>query len=341
MKAAVLVKHGKAAQAFELKEVPQPEMKANEVLIKVEAFGLNYADVMARNGLYREAPPLPSIIGYDVVGYVEAQGDEVKEQLVGKRVVALTRFGGYAEYVATDTRGVAVISESLSVGEATALATQYCTAWYAGCEMVNLYPGDNVLIHAAAGGVGTALTQIAKYKGCTVFGTAGSEHKFDYLKQNGVDHIINYRTSDYSEEIQKILGPDGRLDVAFNSLAGKTLKKDRKLLGSSGRSVCYGGAERSGKKGGIFSTIGFLLNSGFINPLFLMMLSKGVIGVNMLKVADNKPSMLKRSMESVIDGTEKGWLKPAVGKTYTADEIAEAHAFLESRQSVGKIVVKW
>ena len=204
MKAAVLVKTGNPQTAFELREVPEPQLKANQVLIKVEVSGLNFADVMARNGLYREAPPLPSIIGYDVVGRVEAQGADVPDGLVGKRVTALSRFGGYAEFVATDYRGLAVIPEEMDAAEAVALATQYCTAYYAGYEMVNLHPGDHVLVHAAAGGVGTALTQLCKLKGCVVIGTSGSKDKFDYLKRNGVDHIINYREQDYSVEIEKL-----------------------------------------------------------------------------------------------------------------------------------------
>jgi len=221
------------------------------------------------------------------------------------------------------------------------LATQYATAWYAACEMVNLHPGDNILSHAAAGGVGTAITQIAKWKGCTVFGTAGSEHKFEYLKKNGVDHIINYRTHDYETEIKRLLGKGQRLDATFNSLAGKTIKKDWALLGTCGRLVCYGGAERSGKKGGIFSTLGFVWNTGFKNPLFMMMYSKGLIGVNMLKVADNKPDVLNRCMRSVVDGHEQGFLKPAVGGEFSVDEIAKAHTLLESRKSVGKVIIKW
>ena len=341
MKAAVLVKHGKVETAFSVQEHPKPEPQANQVLIKTEGFGLNFADVMARNGLYREAPPLPSVIGYDVVGRIEAVGEGLNaDDYVGKRVVAMCRFGGYAEYVATDHKGFAEISEEMDLGEAVALAVQYCTAWYAACEMVNLHEGDKVLVHAAAGGVGTAITQIAKWKGCTVFGTA-SEHKKDYCLQNGVDHVINYRNSDYLEEVKKILGPNDRLDVTFNSLAGKTIKKDRSLLGSTGRLVCYGGAERAGRGGGIFTTIRFLLNTGFVNPLFLMMLSKGIIGVNMLKVADNKPDTFNRCIRNVVAQAEAGVLKPHVGGRFSIDELQKAHTFLESRKSMGKIVVKW
>jgi NADPH2:quinone reductase len=178
MKAAVLTTKGDALKAFQLKDVPQPKPKGLQVLIKVEAFGLNFADVMARNGLYKDAPSMPSILGYDVVGEVIESSSDEYTYLIGKRVVAMTRFGGYAEYAVTDARACAVISAGMQAGSAAALATQYCTAYRAAYEAVNLFEGDNILIHAAAGGVGTALTQLAKLKGCTVYGTSSSEKKF-------------------------------------------------------------------------------------------------------------------------------------------------------------------
>lgn len=340
MRAAVLTKTGAADRAFEIREVDIPKLEGLEVLIKVESFGLNFADVMARNGLYQDAPPLPSILGYDVVGeVVEVATDEAKH-LIGKRVVAMTRFGGYAEYAKTDYRACAVISDKLPATQASALATQYCTAYYAAYECTNVYDGDYVLIHAAAGGVGTALTQLCKLKGCTVFGTTGSDAKFDYLKNNGVDFPINYRKNDYEKELVKL--SDGRLlDVAFNSVGGTTFKKDFKLLEKGGKSVIYGAAERSGKKGGTFATLNLAWNFGIFSPIQLLMNSKGIIGINMLRIADYKPLVLKRCLEEVVRMTESGELNPAEGGTFAADQIGEAHAYLESRKSTGKIAITW
>lgn len=340
MKAAVLTKTGAAEKAFEIREVERPTVDGLFVLIKVEAFGLNFADVMARNGLYQDAPPLPSILGYDVVGEViEVATDEAKH-LLGKRVVAMTRFGGYAEYAKTDYRACAVISDKISATKAAALATQYCTAYYAAYECTNVFEGDYVMIHAAAGGVGTALTQLCKYKGCKVFGTTGSDSKFEYLKANGVDFPINYRKDDYEKEVFKQGG--GRLlDVAFNSVGGTTFKKDFKLLEKGGKSVIYGAAERSGKKGGALATLGIAWNFGVLSPIQLLINSKGVIGINMLRIADHKPLVLKRCLEEVVRMTEEGTLNPAEGGTFKVDQIGEAHAYLESRKSTGKIAVTW
>lgn len=340
MKAAVLTSKGDPQKAFEIKDVPTPQPEGLQVLIKVEAFGLNFADVMARNGLYRDAPPMPSVLGYDVVGEVTASASGEYNHLIGKRVVAMTRFGGYAEFAVTDARACAVISDSVSAGAAAALATQYCTAYRAAYEAVNLFEGDHVLIHAAAGGVGTALTQLAKLKGCTVYGTSGSEQKFDYLRENGVDHPINYRTQDYQKEVLKHSGGQ-RLQVAFNSVGGTTFKKDYALLEKGGTSVLYGVAERSGKKGGGFATLQLAWNFGIMSPIQTLIDSKGIIGINMLHIADHQPMIIKRCLEEVVKMTESGQLTPHVGGEFSVDQIGDAHAFLEGRTSTGKIVVKW
>src|ERR1017187_3128472 len=190
MKAIYIIKHGGADEAFEVRETPKPVPKPGEVLVKVEAFGLNFADVMARKGMYRDAPPIPSLIGYDVCGTVERIGSNVANVAEGDRVTAMTRFGGYAEYALTDARAVAKIPENIDAAEATALTTQYCTAYYCAAEIVNLYQGDRVVIHSAAGGVGAALMQYAKYKGCEIFATTSSDSKVDLLKQTGAQHVI-------------------------------------------------------------------------------------------------------------------------------------------------------
>lgn len=202
MKAVVLKQKGSAEQAFEIQEINTPSIQnSEEVLIKVEAFGLNYADVMARMGLYREAPPMPSVIGYEVVGIVESVGNENNNDLIGKRVVAFTRFGGYAEFAISYTYGLVEI-EDMDAGKALSIATQYVTAYYMSHVATNLFPGDNVMIHAGAGGVGTALIQLCKLKGCTVFANAGADNKLEYIKQQGADYAINYRKEDYAEVIK-------------------------------------------------------------------------------------------------------------------------------------------
>ncbi len=339
MKAIYLVKNGDASTAFEIRETEKPTPNQNEVCIKVEAFGLNYADVMARNGLYREAPRLPCVLGYEVVGTIENVGAELDKNLIGKRVIAFTRFGGYAEYAVTGEQGFAVIDD-LDANAALCIATQYVTAFYMAWQLNNLRPTDKVLIHAGAGGVGTALIQLCKLKGCTVFATAGSAEKLNYMKSQGADYVINYREDDYAEEITKTLVKE-RIDVAFNPIAGTTFKKDYKLLGSGGRLLLFGGSERSGKKWGILSTLNFVRKMGLILPITTMMRSKAIMGVNMLKIGDNKPEMLQYCMKAVVELVQSNKVAPYVGDTFKATDIAAAHEKLENRKSMGKITVHW
>ncbi|MBL4625353.1 MAG: zinc-binding dehydrogenase [Flavobacteriales bacterium] len=336
MKAIHLIKNGNAATAFETKEINVPTPKINQVLIKVDAFGLNYADVMARNGLYADAPPLPSVLGYEVVGTIEKIGNEVKDFQLGQKVIAFTRFGAYAEYTIADQRAIALLPDDVSNGEAVALATQYCTAYFSAYEMVNLHKGDLVLIHAAAGGVGTALIQLAKEKGCTIYGTAGSQEKLDYLKQQGVHFPINYREEDFAATIQKL---DKKMDVIFDPVGGSSFKRDKTILAHGGRIICFGGSERS--SGGIIQTLKFVFGFGLMSPIGLLMKSQGIIGVNMLRIADHKPHVLQRVIKSVVELYKQGKIKPHVGGNFKAKQIAEAHGFLENRKSMGKIVVEW
>ena len=340
MKVIAITKYGPAEKAFEISErgIPQPGL--NDVVVKVDAFGLNYADVMARLGMYADAPPIPSVIGYEVVGRVESTGTEIHDLQKGQRVLAFTRFGGYAEYAITDRRAVVPVPEDMSNGVAAALATQYCTAYYAACEMVNLYPGDHVLVQAAAGGVGTAIVQLAKLKSCIVYGTAGSDGKLEYLRKNGVDYPINYRKQDFYEEIMRIRGED-KLDVVFDSLGGKTHKRARKLLAHGGRIVGYGIAERSNFKGHLPANLRLAWNFGFMHPIGLLMNSRGIIGINLLRIADFRPHIIERCLNNLLKLASNGDIVPHVGGVFNSSQIAQAHNFLESRQSVGKVIVEW
>jgi NADPH2:quinone reductase len=340
MKAVFLKKFGKPQEAFEIKETDKPQVKPNQVLIEVEGFGLNFADVLARSGLYPETPPTPCVIGYEVVGKVVEKGAEVPDELMNKRVIAMTRFGGYAEYAATDYRAAAAIPEDMELGEALALGTQGTTAYVCFHESMNLYEGDRVLVHAAAGGVGLMLCQMALNAGCEVFGTASKPHKLEFLKDLGVQHPINYKERDYAETIKSILG-DGRLDATFNSLAGKSVKKDLKLLGAGGKFVIFGAASRVGGGKGLFSGLKLLWQSGLYTPLAFIMRSKSIIGINILKLGDYKPHLVAKCMQETVKLAKSGAIKPVVHKTYSVDDLAQAHSDLEGRNTMGKLAIKW
>jgi NADPH:quinone reductase-like Zn-dependent oxidoreductase len=336
MKALYLTKYGNSDTAFQLKEADIPQAGKGEVVIKVQCFGLNFADVVARRGLYPDAPPNPAILGYDVAGTIHAVGEGVTDLSVGQRVTALTRFGGYSEYAKTMQEGVSVIPNTIDFPLATALATQGCTAYFCMYESVKVHSGDNILVHAAAGGVGSLLVQMAKHEKCFVYGTASSK-KIDFIKGIGVDEAIDYSKNDFFDIIK-----DKKIDIAFDSLGGKTFKKSYKLLKPSGRIVTFGAAEqiqgnKTNKLGALMAAIRF----GVFSPIQMLMGSRAIIGVNMLRIADNRPHIFKHCLDNVIDMAAKGIIQPHVDKVFGVQDIAQAHDYLESRQSIGKVVVSW
>ncbi len=342
MKAYYLIKNGSSKTAFELRDLKLEEPGNEEVRIEVEAFGLNFADVMARLGYYRACPPLPAVIGYDVVGKIVTKGKNVKGLEIGQRVIALTRFGGYATHVNTNQNGVVPVKEDTDAGVALALATQYSTAYYAAEYSMNLLEGEHVLIQAAAGGVGTALTQLAKRKGCIIFGTAGSDEKIKYIKKQGVDFPINYRKIDFYEYIKAQRG-EKSIDAIFDSIGGNYVKKALKLLAPGGRLAIYGAAQIAGNsnKKSIFRQLKVLFGFGKYSPTKFFAESQTLIGVNMLQIGDFKPYILKKCMTGVVELYNKGEIKPVVSKVFDAKDLPEAHDMLQKRKSAGKIIVKW
>lgn len=337
--AMFLVKKGEADVAFDRRSLTLNLPKSGEVLVESEAFGLNYADVMARRGLYREAPPMPCVIGYELVGTITQVGEGVDASLVGKRVVAFCRFGGYAKHVITWDYAVVPIGD-MPAERAMVLCTQAVTAYYMAEYLTPVHPGEKVLIHAAAGGVGTILIQLAKQKGAKVFAKIGDDSKAELVKSLGADHVINYKSSEYGQQISTILKGD-RLDVSFNPVAGSTYKTDLHLLGSGGRLVLFGGSELGKAKWGVFSTFNFVRKMGMMIPVGLMMRSKNILGVNMLKIADNRPMVLKKCLEDVVELYQNGKIDPQVGGVYSVNDLPKAHAALEGGKTTGKLTVKW
>lgn len=334
-----LIKKGIAETAFELRSLSLPELKDDQVLIDVEAFGLNYADVMARLGLYREAPPMPCVIGYEVVGRISEVGEKGNKELIGKRVVGFCRFGGYSKHVITENNAVSVIDD-MDAGIALSLATQFVTAYYMVNRSANVQAGERVLVHAAAGGVGTALIQLCKLKGAHVIAKVSSEEKEKLVTDLGADEVINYKKEAYEKQVLTRLGSE-RLDVSFNPVAGTTFKKDLTLLGIGGRMVLFGGSELSNGKWGLLSTLNFVRKMGLVVPIGLMMRSKSIIGINMLKVADFKPQVLTQCLNEVVQMVKQGQIHPVVGGVYKQNELRTAHRLLEEGKTVGKLIIEW
>tara|TARA_B110000305_G_scaffold95704_2_gene107781 strand:- start:15460 stop:16479 length:1020 start_codon:yes stop_codon:yes gene_type:complete len=334
--AIFLVKKGASRDAFEKRNILLPELKAGEVLIKSEAFGLNYADVMARNGLYRDAPPMPCVIGYEVVGEIVSVGPNGALELIGKRVLAFCRFGGYGRHVITTALAILLIDD-LPSAELLALSTQGATAYYMTDILAPIQKGDRVLVHAAAGGVGSLLVQLAKRRGATVIAKVGSSQKETLSKELGADFTINYKENDYFEILKK----QPKIDVSFNPVGGSTFSKDMKLMNSGGKLFLFGGSELSGGRYGFLSSLNFLRKMGLVVPAILMMGSRSILGVNMLKIADQKPQVMHDCLAALMELYRKDEIKICVGKVYDVKDIALAHDYLESGASMGKLSITW
>jgi NADPH:quinone reductase-like Zn-dependent oxidoreductase len=341
MKALVQTGNG-GPEVLQVQERPDPPVGSGEVRIVVKAAGINFADTMARVGLYPDAPKPPCVMGYEVAGEVESLGGGVSDFAVGDRVMAGTLFGGQAELVAVPADQVLPLPDRLSFEQGAAFPVNYGTAYAALIIMGSLREGDRVLIHAAAGGVGIAATQIARNVGAEIFGTA-SPSKHDAIRAQGVAHAIDYRSQDFAVETMRITGGEG-VDLIIDALGPTSFRKDYRLLRSGGRLIMYGLSEVTNEGG---RDIPAALRSLAKMPLAtipwwkslaLMNENKGVFGLNMLKWWEREGS-LDRATEPLMADLEAGRLEPVVAEAFPFERAGEAHEFIAQRRNVGKVVL--
>jgi NADPH:quinone reductase-like Zn-dependent oxidoreductase len=341
VKAVVLTGTG-GYDVLQVQERPDPPVGPGEVRIAVKASGINFADTMARVGLYPDAPKPPCVLGYEVAGEVESVGESVSDRKVGDRVIAGTRFGGQAELVTVPAGQVLPLADGLSFEQGAAIPVNYGTAYAALIVMGSLRKGDRVLIHAAAGGVGISATQIARNAGAEIFGTA-SPSKHEAIRAQGVDHPIDYRSLDFEAETMRITGGGG-VDLVIDALGPTSFRKDYRLLRPGGRLVMYGLSEGS-KEGR--RDIPAMLKSLLSMPsatmpwwksLLIMNENKGVFGLNMLKWWDAEGN-LDRVLDPLSADLEAGRLDPVVAETFPFERAGDAHKFIAERRNVGKVVL--
>jgi len=329
-------------EVLQVQERPDPPVGPGEVRIAVKAAGINFADTMARVGLYPDAPKPPCVMGYEVAGEVESLGENVSDFAVGDRVMAGTRFGGQAELVTVPADQVLPLPERLSFEQGAAFPVNYGTAYAALIIMGSLREGDRVLIHAAAGGVGIAATQIARNVGAEIFGTA-SPSKHDAIRAQGVAHAIDYRSQDFEAEAMRITGGEG-VDLVIDALGPTSFRKDYRLLRSGGRLVMYGLSEVTNESGrdipaALKSLVKMpLATIPWWKSLALMNENKGVFGLNMLKWWEREGS-LDRATEPLMADLEAGRLEPVVAEAFPFERAGEAHEFIAQRRNVGKVVL--
>ncbi|HEY8779661.1 MAG TPA: medium chain dehydrogenase/reductase family protein [Solirubrobacterales bacterium] len=341
MRAVVITKHG-GHEVLQVQEMPDPPVGAGEVRIAVKAAGINFADTVARVGLYPDAPPVPCVVGYEVAGEVESVGEGVEDHKPGDRVLAGTRFGGYAELVTVRSEMVYSLPKKLSFEQGAAFPVAYSTAQAGLVTMGGLEAGDRALIHSAAGGVGIAATQIAKLRGAEVFGTA-SPSKHDAIREQGVDHAIDYRSQDFAEEVMRITDGEG-VDVILDALGPTSARKGYRILRAGGCLILYGASEVStGEKRNLvaagraalkapFATLPWWKSIGVMNE------NKGMFGLNMLHWWDQEGS-LDRVLQPLLPQLEKGDLQPVVAEAFPFEQAPDAHRFIAERRNIGKVVL--
>jgi NADPH:quinone reductase-like Zn-dependent oxidoreductase len=317
---------------LQVQQRPDPAPGPGEVLIDVGAAGINFADLMARLGLYPDAPKVPCVVGYEVAGTIAAVADGVDGGLeVGQRVVAPVRFNGYAERAAARADGVVPLPDELSFEQGAAIPINYSTAWEALIRQANLQPGERVLIHSAGGGVGIAATQIAKRSGAEVWGSA-SPRKHQAIVGFGVDHPVDYTRDGWERNMPK-------LDVVLDAIGGHSFRRSYGLLRAGGRMVCFGASGVvAGENRNLVAAAKTALRMPRFNLLKQMSDSKAVIGLNLLTIWDELGSAerWRGPLEELLaDGT----IKPVVAEAFPFDRAPDAHRFVSERRNIGKVVL--
>ncbi len=338
MKAVWIPKFGKP-DVLELREAADPTPGPGKVRIRVRAAGINFADIMARQGLYPDAPPPPMVVGYEVSGVIDAVGEGVADRSEGQRVLAMTRFGGYADTVCVEEAQSFVMPEPMSFEEAAALPVTYLTAYHMLFNVVRVRRGDHVLIHQAAGGVGTAASQLCRsVGGVTTYGTA-SKSKHDYVRANGCDHPIDYHSVDYVEVVNELT--DGRgVHAVLDALGGSDWKRGYSLLRPGGMLIPFGWANmaKSGKRR-VTRVLGELTHMPWWTPVKLMQQNKGVSGVNMGNLWDERETVFE-ALTALLKLYEEGAVTPQVDRVFPFAQAGQAHAYIEAGQNVGKVLLQ-
>lgn len=321
---AVFVNRFGGSDVMEYKNTEVPSINPSQVLIRVMAASVNFADIKARNGKYHGAGQPPFIPGLDVAGTIEAIGSEVTQLKVGQRVIAFPNSGSYAEYTVAEDILTFPIPDTLNFDAAAAAPLVSFTSYNLLAQVARLQKGESVLIHAAAGGIGTTAIQLAKVLGAkTVFGTVGSDSKADTARQAGADYVFNYQTDNFSEEILEITNNEG-VNVILDSLAGNVFQKSLDCLSRFGRIVNFGNATQA---------------SGEVQTNSLHASCRSVLGYSFGTTRKYRPESIKETAENVIPYLANNQIQMVINKHFSLQDAVQAHDWIESRKSTGKVIL--
>ena len=302
MRAVVLAETG-PPERLRLEELPEPELTDGQALVRVRAAGVNFLDVLTRQGRYPQMPQLPTVLGAEVAG-----------ESGGRRVMALPRAGGYAESVAVDEGSLVPLPAGASFEEGASFLMAFLTAYLPLTRQVRLEPGATVLVHAGSGGVGSAAIQLAKHLGARVVATASTEEKRAFALEQGADEAYSYE--DFAEHV--------RADVVLDPVGGDLLPASLGVLSPFGVLVAIGFA------GGMWPSV---------DPALLVGRNVGLQGFYLGRLIRHRPELVREATDDLVELWEQGAIRPVVGARFPLEEAAEAHRLIEERRHVGKVVL--
>jgi NADPH:quinone reductase-like Zn-dependent oxidoreductase len=330
VRAVVFTKRG-GPEVLRIEDRPEPVPGTNEVLVDVEAAGITFSEILARVGLYPNAPKPPAVLGYEVAGIVSAAGPEVADLTVGDRVAAFVRHGGYAERAVAREPDVLRLPDSMSFEEGAAIPLAFATAFGALVRFGSARPGERVLIHGAGGGVGSAAVTLARTLELEVWGTA-SPGKQEALRELGVHRPLDYTDPSWDDRLPP-------LDIVLDALGGRSFRRSYRLLGAGGRLVCYGASSvLKGERRSLVTAARSLALTPRFNPMRQLAASKSVIGLDTIAIWEQKGSLgeLIRPLARVL---ADGRIEPTVAATFSLADAPAAHRFIGERRNTGKVVL--
>ncbi len=336
MKAIVLSKTGGPEILVPI-EVKEPKPGKAEVRIKIDYAGINYAEILSRKGLYGWALKRPYILGMEASGTIDEVGSGVSNLKVGQKVMVGTKCGTYAEKIVVPGDRAVPVLDNYSMEESASFLVNYMTAWVCLVKMAKISPEDSVLITAAAGGVGTAAVQIASRMGCKVYGMAGSEEKIELIKSYGALSGYNYRDPNC---FMDLVGDTGGVDVVLEMVGGSVFKKSLDVLNPFGRLVVAGFASLDLNKWNPLSWIQTWRDIPRVNVGRLAQKSVAVMSSHLGYLLEEEPKQMEYILSDLKDFVKKHDIKPLIGKVFPFEEASQAHNYIESRKSYGKVLLK-
>ncbi|MBO3750737.1 zinc-binding dehydrogenase [Streptosporangiaceae bacterium NEAU-GS5] len=337
MRAVWITKAG-GPEVLTVRETADPEPGPGQIRVRVRAAGLSFSDVMARQGLYPDAPKPPCVVGYEIAGVVDKLGPAVTAFAVGTRVMALVRFGGHADVACLPAEQAVEIPDEMGFEQAAAIPVNYLTAYHMLFRVASVRPGERVLVHMAAGGVGIAVLQLCRTIGGVVtYGTA-SAGKHDVLRAEGCTHPIDYHSDDYVRRIRELTDGEG-VDVVLDPLGGGDWKKGLSLLRPAGRLVAYGFANLSGgERRSLGRLIRQALGVPLITPLGLMDRNRTVSGVNLGHLW-GQMTLMREGLQALVTLSRAGDVTPRIDAVVPFADAAQAHRRIIQHRNIGKIVL--